>query len=835
MDYNRPTSYLIGGIKAEGNLYLDDPVIVVYSNLSIGQTIKIPGTEISNAIENLWKQEYFSEIMIYAGAIKSDTIYLVIKVKERPQLAAYNFPGLSRSESQNLKDELDLKGGVVINENLLNRTKTRILEYYYEKGYYNTEVDIKLSEPTADIKVKNPAKPNTLVMRIYVKKGKKVKVEDILFVGNDKVETKILRKAFKKTKSKKHKLNIFASSKFVEEKYDEEKNGIVKKYYSLGYRDAKLVFDSIYKINNERIIIKIAVSEGKKYYFRHINFTGNIKHPTEDLSNVLNIKKGDIYDQTILEERLFNNPSGYDITSLYMDDGYLFFNVVPLEVKVEDDSIDIDIHISEGPQAIYNKITVIGNTKTSDHVILRELRTRPGEKFSRADIQRSLRELSQIGYFNPEALNVNPKPNAATGTVDIEYTVEEKASDQIELSGGWGGNNRSNSGVGNGSQGGYGGLVGTLGLTLNNFSSRKLLHPSLWNPIPSGDGQRLSLRAQSNGIYYQSYNASFSEPWLGGKKPNSFSFSIYRTNQSYDNLKRDDPLKQFIKITGANISLGKRIKWPDDYFSLLYSVGFQQYHLQNAAGAYGLSISNGRSNSLEFKWVISRNSVDAPIFSTSGSRFEFSIAATPPVSAFSNKDYAHIAQADKFKFVEYHKWKFDIEHYVTIKPKLVFMTKARFGYLGYYNKFLNTAPFERFVVGGSGLNSFGQIGSEIISMRGYTDRTLSLNAAPPGSSAGAAIFNKYTAEIRYAISTNPSATIFTLAFVEAGNAWLDPRKYNPFEVKRSAGVGIRLFLPMFGLLGLDYAYGFDWRTIRQSAYTGTYQPKQLHFFIGQQF
>jgi outer membrane protein insertion porin family len=427
-------------------------------------------------------------------------------------------------------------------------------------------------------------------------------------------------------------------------------------------------------------------------------------------------------------------------------------------------------------------------------------------------------------------MNVNPIPNPAAGTVDIEYTVAEKANDQIELSGGWGGNNR-NSSFG-GQAYGYGGLVGTLGLTLNNFSTRKLLKPSMWNPLPSGDGQKLSLRAQSNGLYYQSYNFSFTEPWFGGKKPNSFTSSVYRTNQSFDARQRQDPLKQFIKITGVSLALGKRLKWPDDYFSAFYSVGLQQYQLQNANGAFGLQLNTGRSNNLEFKYLLSRSSVLEPIFPTGGSTYTLSIAATPPVSAFSNKDYSTMSLDDKYKWIEYHKWKFDAEQYTKLFGKFILATKMRFGYLGYYNKDIGLSPFERFMVGGSGLNSFGRIGTEIISLRGYPDRTITENAVGSSSSAGAAIFNKFTCELRFPVVNSQSATIYFQAFAEAGNAWADARNFNIFDTKRSAGVGVRLFLPMFGLLGLDYAYGFDWRTLGAGL---TSKPGQFHFFIGQQF
>lgn len=820
LDYNRPVEYTIVSIEVKGNKYIDKNIVIFNSNLSFNQVIKIPGTEISAAIDNLWKQGYFSKVAIYAKKIEGNKLYLIIEVAERPRLEKFSLRGIGRAEAKSLREELTIKSGMIINEDLLNRVKREIKDHYYKKGYYSVDINIA--------QVKSDSMPNQEVLKIAIDKGKKIKVLDIEFVGNNDIEDAELRRVLRKTKRKRHKINFLKSSKFVESVYKEEIKSIVTKYNSKGYRDASITFDSVVRVGSNRVAIKVGINEGRKYYFRHITFTGNNKFSSEQLTNVLGIKPGDVYDQTILEERVYFSPSGTDISSLYMDDGYLFFGVTPVEVKVENDSIDIEIRIIERTQATVNKIIIKGNTKTSDHVVLREIRTKPGQKFSRSDIQRSIRELSQLGYFDPQAMGVNPIPNPAAGTVDIEYTVSEKANDQIELSGGWGGNNRNNI---NGQAYGFGGLVGTLGLTLNNFSTRKLFHPSQWNPLPSGDGQRLSLRAQSNGLYYQSYNFSFTEPWFGGKKPNSFTTSFYKTVQSFDARQRNDPAKQFIKIAGASVSLGKRLKWPDDFFSVFYSLSFQQYNLQNANGAFGLLLNTGRSNNLEFKYVLTRSSVNEPIFPASGSTYTLSIAATPPISSFSGINYATASVNEKFKWIEYHKWKFDAENYTKVFGKFVVASKLRFGYLGYYNKSIGLSPFERFMVGGSGLNSFGQIGTEIISMRGYPDRTITQNAVG-NSNSGAAIFNKFTCELRFPVTNSPSASIYLQAFFEAGNAWVSSRYFNPFEVKRSAGAGVRLFLPMFGLLGLDYAYGFDWKTLSPGLTT---KPGQFHFFIGQQF
>jgi len=820
LDYNKPKEYTIVSIETKGNKYIDKNIIIFNTGLSFNQRIKVPGNEISQAIENLWKQGYFSFVSVYAKKIVDGKIYLIIEVQERPRLARFGIRGIGKSEAKTLREELSVKAGMVINEDMLNKLRREIKSHYYKKGFYGVKIDFKQEADTT---------PNKDILRIAIDKGKKVKVYDIEFVGNTDVADQDLRRSLKKTKRQRKKINVFSSSKFVEDTYKEELKSVITKYNSKGYRDASISFDSVVRISPNKVVIKIGVNEGRKYYFRNITFTGNNKYSSSDLGKVLGIKKGDIYDQTVLDERLYFSPNGTDISSLYMDDGYLFFGVTPVEVKVENDSIDIEVRIIERSQAVYNKIIVKGNTKTSDHVVLRELRTRPGQKFSRSDIQRSIRELSQLGYFDPQAMGVNPIPNPAAGTVDIEYTVSEKANDQIELSGGWGGNNRN---AIQGQSYGYGGLVGTLGLTLNNFSTRKLFNPSLWNPLPSGDGQKLSIRAQSNGLYYQSYNFSFTEPWFGGKKPNSFTTSLYRTNQSFDARPRTDPDKRFIKITGFSLSLGKRLKWPDDYFSAFYSLSLQQYELNNANGAYGLQLNTGRSNNVEFKYVLSRSSVNEPIFPTGGSTFTFSLAATPPISKFTNKDYSNVSLNEKYKWIEYHKWKFDAEQYHKVFGKFVLATKMRFGYLGYYNQDIGLSPFERFMVGGSGLNSFGQIGTEIISMRGYPDRTITENAVGGSSNSGAAIFNKFTCELRFPVTNSPSASIYLQAFVEGGNAWVNTRTYNPFDLKRSAGAGIRLFLPMFGLLGLDYAYGFDWKILSSGLTT---KPGQFHFFIGQQF
>jgi outer membrane protein insertion porin family len=552
-------------------------------------------------------------------------------------------------------------------------------------------------------------------------------------------------------------------------------------------------------------VINIRVDEGPKYYFRNITWIGNTKYSANDLNKVLGIKKGDVFNQKKLDEALFGSQSGRDITTLYMDYGYLFFSVTPVEVQVSGDSIDYEMRIYEGKQAIVNKITVVGNTKTNDKVIMREIRTQPGQLFSRTDIIRTQRELAQLGYFDQEKLGVNPKPNPLDGTVDIEYVVEERPSDQVELSGGWG----------------AGQVVGTLGLSFNNFSAKSMFKKGAWTPLPSGDGQRLSLRAQTNGKFYQSYSASFTEPWLGGKKPNSLSVSVYRSIQS-NGRKKSDASRQSIQINGVSVGLGQRLRVPDDYFSIYHEVSFQHYTLDNYGSTF--LFSDGYSYNINLQETVSRNSIDAPIYPRTGSQFSFTLQLTPPYSMFSDKDYANATEQEKYKFIEYHKWKFGASWFTPLAwNKLVLNVKANFAFLGYYSKGIGPSPFERFYLGGDGLSGFSLDGREIIAQRGYPNNSLS----PDG---GGTIYDKYTLEMRYPLSLNPAATIYVLGFLEAGNAFNSFREFDPFNVKRAAGAGVRIFLPMFGLLGLDYGWGFD-------NVPGTIGPSEgnFHFTIGQQF
>ncbi|MCC6720816.1 MAG: outer membrane protein assembly factor BamA [Bacteroidia bacterium] len=808
LNYLNPNKYQIGKITVSGSQYMDKNVIVLISGLSTGQIISVPGEELRKALEILWKQELFSDVKIYCTSLKENIIDLEIYLKERPRLSKYSIRGLRKSETKNVKDEIGFESDQIITDNLINKTSNQVKNYFYKKGFFNTKVFIT----TEDDKQKTGRK----IMRIYVDKGKRVKLYNINVIGNEKVSDRKLISVIKKPKPKKNKINIFASSKFIEETYEEEKQKIISKYANLGYRDAMIIGDSIYKIKPNLLNIDIYVKEGKRYYFRNITYNGNTKYTDVELSKLLGIKKGEIYNQSKLDSRLNMSADGYDISSLYMDDGYLFFNINPVETNVENDSIDLEIRIYEGKQATINKVIVSGNDKTSDHVILRQLRTVPGDKFSRANIQRSIRELAQLNYFDPEKLGVNPIPNPQNGTVDIEYKVVEKPSDQIEASGGWGG---------------MGGFIGTVGLSLNNFSTKRMFKKGAWDPIPAGDGQKVSLRVQSNGLGYRTYNFSFNEPWLGGKKPNSFSFTIFhslQTNLYIGGFTKKDEQYQYLRTTGVMLSLGKYLKWPDDYFTISNSINYQRYNFKDKGyfgfgGETGLGYSKGYSNNINLQTTLSRNSTDQPIFPMGGSSFTLTTQFTPPYSLINGKDYSKISMEDKFRWLEYYKWKIEATWFHKVVGKLVLATSFKFGFLNYYNKNVGYSPFERFKLGGTGLVGWNLYGSEVIAMRGYDQFT---------KGSGAVNYDKYTIELRYPISLNPSATVYIHTFIEGGNAFYSLKDYNPFKIYRTAGTGVRFFLPMFGLLGLDCGWKFD-----NAPFNETISQKKFlfQFFLGPQF
>jgi outer membrane protein insertion porin family len=807
-NYNNPKQYVLAGIDLIGTDYYDKPALIIISGLQVNQKIRIPSEDISAAITKLWKQKLFDDVSLRVTKVDEDNIWLQFVVKEKPRLSNFTIKGLKKAKAEDLREAMSIRSGQIITENMLNATHREIVKFFTEKGYVDARIDFQ--------QIPDDVKKNTAKLKITVNRGEKVKIGKIEFTGNKALAEKNLRKLMKDTKVKRW----FVKSKYMEDTYQDDKQKILDKYLSLGYRDAQIVSDSIWRDENKNFAIKINLFEGEKYFFRKIDFIGNTKYSTTDLNKVLRIKRGDVYDQSILDQRMNGSQDGNDITTIYMDDGYLFFRAEPIEVLVENDSIDLEIRISEGQQARINKVTVKGNSKTSDHVVLRELRTKPGQLFSKTDITRSLRELSQIGYFNPEALNVNPVPNPVTGTVDIEFKVEERANDQIELSGGWG----------------AGFVVGTLGLSLNNFSARKVAKAKYWNPIPSGDGQRMSLRAQTNGSFFQSYSASFTEPWLGGKKPNALTLSVYHSIQTNG---RTGQYRSGLYTTGASAGIGKRLRWPDDFFTIQYALSYQFYNNEtDAAGnVFYSSIPVGGSNNFSFKVVLGRNSTDQPIYPRQGSNISLSLQFTPPYSLLDGRDYSKLDALDKTKWLEFYKWKFDATWFNRIVGNLVLMTRANFGFIGSYNSAKGVTPFERFWVGGSGLTGFNLDGRELIALRGYQDNSLTpytvSETTGTYTQTGATIYNRYTMELRYPVSLNPQATVFPLIFAEAGGAWMNGRNFNPFDVNRSYGAGVRIFLPMFGMIGLDYGWGID--SAPYHPFPDRINGGNFHFLLGQQF
>jgi len=817
IDYATPKEYTIAKTEIEGVTTLDVRVLKLVSGLIEGVKLKVPGEKFSDAIKLLWKQGFFDDIQINVDKIIGNDIWLRIILIEKARMGGLGFRGdVKKKEAEDFKNKLRLSVNRILTDQLLASVHNTVKDFYVNEGYANVKVVVK-TEASKKLK-------NKMDLFVYVTKGKKVRIEKVEIIGNTIVPDGPLKRKLKDTKA--YCWYLFRSGKYLEDNLEKDKPNMLLKYFTLGYRDAHIVKDSVYFVSPSRVKIDITIDEGHKYYFRNITWMGNAKYRSGQLDTILGIKKGDIFNQATLEQKLYMNPSGYDISSLYMDDGYLFFQISPAEVNVENDSIDLEIRMYEGKQAIINRVTVSGNTKTNDHVVLREIRTRPGQLFRRTDVQRTIRELGQLGYFNPETLGVNPKPNPADGTVDIEYNVDEKPNDQVSLSGGWGG----------------GRIIGTLGVTFNNFSARNFFKKEAWAPLPAGDGQRLSISAQSNGVYYQGYNISFTEPWLGGKKPQSLTVAAYHNVQNFNGvtprfIKKDgvnitNPASSFMTSSTATIGFSKRLKWPDDYFQIYCEQTYSYYTLQRATV---FLFQNGYANNVKTTFNMSRNSLQGnPIFPTGGSTISCTSVLTPPWSLINGKDYSALSPGQKYNLLEYQKYKFTTHWYMQLTNKkaaegkdahnLVLRASYGFGILGMYNPKVGVAPFERFYLGGSGLTGYSLDGREIIALRGYADNSIS-----GADGRGNCIISKYTMEIRYPISLNPQATIFALAFAEAGNAEQKYQDFNPFSVKRSAGVGVRIFLPMFGLLGLDYGWGFD--AIPYNPSTGNGKG-QFHFTIG---
>lgn len=830
IDYSLPREYEIGGVTVTGVKYLDPQVLVMISGLQPGETIEVPGDKITSAIRKLWEQGLFEDVSITCTTKIGKKIFLNIDLKERPRISKFSFKGVKKSEAEELRKKINLTRGDVATEHTYTKTTRIIEDYFYDKGFHNVIVDVQAENDTT--------RDNYVNLILDINKGSKVRISEIIIEGNEDLTDNQVRKAMKETKVKgnfdpldplaptvyntlwdlvrlkpkegftrltnyffdNYRPRIFKGSKYIEKNFEDDKNNIVSKYNQSGYRDARIIGDSIYRIDDKNIGILIKLDEGNKYYFRDINWVGNTKYDTTLLNKVLGIKKGDVYNKELLQTNLTYNEGGYDISSIYMDDGYLFFNVNPVEVRVENDSIDLEIRMYEGDQATIGKVSVKGNTKTNDHVVVREMYTKPGQLFSRSDVIRTTRELAALGYFNAETLNPNIQPDPTDGTVDIEYVVEETSSDQIELSAGWG----------------YNSLILTLGLTLNNFSLKNMFKKDAWTPIPGGDGQKLSLRVQTYGTQYLYYGLSFTEPWLGGKKPNSFTASIYHSTFATQ-FERTSEYYGTFKTTGISFGLGKRLTWPDDYFTVYHGINLMRYKLKNYASIFNFGSGNGFFNVISYNISVGRNSVSQPIYPRYGSEMVLSLELTPPYSAFSNKDYNELfpgednraeREDNMYRWVEFHKWKFKLAWYNELYDKLVLMTRVRFGFLGCYNHNIGITPFQRFYLGGDGLSNYNFDGREIIGMRGYANNRLTPNFYID-EDFGGNIFAKYTMELRYPLSLNPTATIYALGFLEAGNDWFGVENFNPFDVYRSAGIGLRIYLPMFGMLGIDWGYGFD--------------------------
>ncbi len=822
--YKASKKYIIDSIIVTGLKSYEDKTVISYSGLRKGQSIQVPGEEISNVIQKLWNLELFSDINFFTAEINGNLITLEIEIEELPTLSDVKILGIKKSKAQNIIKDTELTRGKKLSESFLTNTKNYIINKFKKEGFLNTKVVLNTIPDTIDV--------NVLKMVVNIDRGKRVKIKSIDFEGIEKFSSKKLASKFKKTK-KKNFVRFWKKSKFIIDDYQEDLSNLIDFYKEKGYRDARILSDTIIDEDKSDLEIKLSIEEGNRYYFGDIKYLGNAAYTDRVLSSVLGIKKGDTYNGILLKERIADDtkPDGNDITNLYQNSGYLFSNINAVEVSAENDTINFEIRITEGKLASFNEITVVGNDKTNDHVIFRELRTKPGELYSKDKVVRTVRELGQLGFFDAEQINPdfkNVDPNA--GTVDVEFGLVESGASQIELQGGYGG----------------GGFIGTLGLSFNNFSMRNVFDKSSYRPVPSGDGQSLSLRLQAS-QFYNTYSFSFSEPWLGGQQPVQFSTSISRTNQyRYDFFTQRADRSQSFEISSLTLGIAKRLRVPDDYFTLSQAISFQYYNLKNYfTGLF--TFGNGDSNNIAYTISLSRNNTAVnPIFPTSGSSFIISGKFTPPFSLFSDTDFGNLQNLseykrldattgellvdqakidqEKFKWLEFYKIKFNGTWYSRIIGKLVLKTQADFGFLGTYNEDRGAIPFERFFLGGDGMANYSLDGRETIALRGYKNQTLS-------SRDGSTIYNKFSLELRYPITLKPSASIFALSFLEAGNGYNSFSDFNPFNSKRSAGAGIRIFMPAFGLLGIDFGYGFDAANSQETGPHGW----ETHFIIGQQF
>ena len=836
-----PRSFILGGISVSGVEGYEDFVLTSISGLSEGQTVTIPGNEVTDAVKRYWRHGLFSNVSISADSIVGDKIYLHIHLAVRPRISAINYIGLKKSEREDMEAKLGIIIGGQITPNIIDRAKILAKKYFDDKGYKNAEITIRQRDDLTN--------KNHVILDFEVDKKEKMKVHEIIIEGNEqlsdsKIKGGLFRKgAFSKTHEAGKLSSFLKAKKFTPERWKEDKQKLIEKYNEHGYRDAMIVEDSVWNFDDNHVNVYIKVDEGRKYYIRNITWVGNTVYPTDYLSSVLGMEKGDVYNQKLMNKRLSEDDDA--VGNNYWNNGYLFYNLQPTEVNIVGDSIDLEMRIIEGQQAHINRVRINGNDRLYENVVRRELRTKPGDLFSKEALQRSARELASMGHFDPEKVNPDVKPNYEDGSVDINWELEQKSNDQVEFSLGWG----------------QTGVIGRVGLKLNNFSMRNLFRKNREHRgiMPIGDGEVLSIGAQTNGTYYQSYNASYSTEWFGGKRPIQFSIGAYYSKQTdvsstyynsayrygyynylyggygssyYNNYENYYDPDKYVKLFGASLGWGKRLRWPDDYFTLSMSVAFTRYMLKN--WSYFL-ITTGNSNNLNFNISLNRVSTDNQLFPRKGSEFTLSLSITPPWSTWENKDFEHLAtdyrsatytqeQQEKYRWVEYHKCKFKSRTYSALTGGtkcLVLMTRVELGLLGYYNKF-KKSPFETYYVGGDGMSGYSTgYAEETIALRGYDNGSLTPNGAPGYA------YDRLTLELRYPFLLG-NTTIYGLTFLEAGNAWTDPKKFNPFEMKRSAGAGVRIFLPMVGLMGIDWAYGFDkvW---------GKKGGSQFHFILGQEF
>ena len=854
-----PKKYKIADIKVTGVKNYDDFVLIGFSGLSVGDEISVPGDEVTAAVKAFWKHGLFSDVKILANKIEGDSIWLEYQLKQRPRISEVNYHGIKKGEREDLEAKLGLKKGFQITPNVLDRAKILIEKFFDGKGFKNVDVNIQQKDDMAH--------EGEVILDIYIDKNEKTKIHRIYFEGNNALTARQLKKAMKKTNEKFSLFNdwkssileMFSTKKFTTEEYENDKNNLISKYNEYGYRDAVLLADSVVNFNEKKVDIFLKVDEGEKYYLKDIRFVGNTKYSTDYLMAVLGMKPGEVYNQKKLNDRLSMDEDA--VSNIYFNNGYLFFNADPVEVEVENDSIALEIRIQEGPQATINRVIINGNDRLYEDIVRRELRTKPGKLFSREDLMRSVREIAQMGHFDPENMNPRPIPDPENGTVDIEYNLVSKANDQIEFSAGWG----------------QTGVIGKLSLKFTNFSMKNFLNPKSYKGIiPQGEGQTLTLSGQTNGRYYQAYSISFLDPWFGGKRPNTLSVSAYFSKQTdistsylsnaYNSYNPYyyyggypgyggyyggyggyygygyDPYGSYelalnpdksIMMFGLAAGYGKRLNWPDDFFQFMATLNYQVYMMHD--WDYFL-VNNGTCHNVNLELLLQRNSIDNPLYTRSGSQFSFSVAATPPFSLFDNKDYASMSDQDpeKFKMIEYHKWKFKAKVFsplapISVKRTPVLMTRAEFGFLGTYNKH-KRSPFETFYMGGDGMTGYSSTyATETIGLRGYENGSIAGNG---GYSSYGYAYTRLSMELRYPFILEPSSTIYGLVFAEAGNAWTDMSNYNPFDLKRSAGVGVRIFLPMIGLMGIDWAYGFDEPNYGSS---GKRSGSNFHFIIGQEF